>query len=610
MTKIKQTILFLRQPIVFMINLLIIALAYLLAFYLRFDFNPPHQYFEIISRTLPLVLLIKILVFRYFDLFSGMWRYVSMEDLWQILKANVIATVLFILCIVFFVGFTGYPRSVFVLDWGLCLGLIAGVRFLSRGLREHIKPLKYKDTVKVLIVGAGEAGVLVFKELKRNMNYDIVGFVDDDLSKRGMKLHGKKILGGKEDIESIVKKQGIQEIVLAMPSEKGEVIRDIVSYCHHPGVKLQIVPGMYKILKGDLQIKLREVQPEDLLGRETVEVDEQGIKNYIKGKVVLVTGGAGSIGSEIVKQVAGYSPEKLILIDYNENDIYFLQREVEVKFPDVSFVVLTADCTKYSVLKHTFSKYRPDIVFHAAAFKHVPLMEDNPSAAIKNNVVGSRNLIYASEHYGVERFVLISSDKAVNPTNVMGATKRMAEMILQAKARKSKTKFIAVRFGNVLGSKGSVVPLFKKQIEEDRKVTVTHPDTKRFFMSIKEAVQLVLQAGEIGKSGEIMVLDMGEQINIADFARNLIRLSGLTPDKDVIVAYIGLRPGEKMYEETLHDTEKDMATKHEKIFVTNPADFDIKHLNKQIKDLKRLARLMNNQKIREKLKSIVPSYTG
>ena len=442
------------------------------------------------------------------------------------------------------------------------------------------------------------------------MNYDIVGFVDDNPSKRGMKLHGRKILGGKEDIGSLVEKHEIKEIVLAMPSQKGEVIRDVVSYCQQPGVKLQIVPGMYKILKGELQIKLREVQPEDLLGRETVEVDEAGIEKYIKGKVVLVTGGAGSIGSEIVKQVAGYSPGKLILIDHNENDIYFLQREIEIKFPDVAFIVLTADCTKYSVLKHTFSKFRPEIVFHAAAFKHVPLMEDNPSAAIKNNVIGSRNLIYAAEHYGVERFVLISSDKAVNPTNVMGATKRMAEMVLQAKARKSKTKFIAVRFGNVLGSKGSVVPLFKKQIEEDRKITVTHPDAKRFFMSIMEAVQLVLQAGEIGNSGEIMVLDMGEQINIADFAKNLIRLSGFTPDKDVMIEYIGLRPGEKMYEETLHDTEKDMATKHEKIFVTNPADFDIKHLNKQIKILKKLARLMDNQKIREKIKSIVPSYTG
>lgn len=608
MTKIKQAILFLRRPIVFVTNVIIIAFSYILAFYIRFDFNPPIQYFGIVIKTIPFLILIKIIVFRYFALFSGMWRYVSMEDLWQILKANVISTVLFIMYIVFFIGFTGFPRSIFVLDWGICFGFIAGVRFITRGYREYFKPVKYKNEVKILIVGAGEAGVLVFTELRRNMNYDIVGFIDDDVSKRGMRLHGRKILGGKENIADIVKKYGIEEIILAMPSEKGAVIRDIVSHCQYRGVKLQIVPGMYKILKGELEIKFREVQPEDLLGRETVEVDEDGIRDYVKGKVVLVTGAAGSIGSEIVKQVARYSPAKLILIDHNENDIYFLQREVESSFPDVDIFVLTADCNEYGVLKHTFSRFRPQIVFHAAAFKHVPLMENNPSAAIRNNVIGSRNLIYASEHYGVEKFVLISSDKAVNPTNVMGATKRITEMVMQAKATKSKTRFMAVRFGNVLGSKGSVIPLFKKQIKTEKRVTVTHPDAMRYFMSIKEAVQLVLQASTIGHGGEIFILDMGEQINISDFARNLISLSGLKPGEDVAIDFIGLRPGEKLFEETLHDAEKDMATQHEKIFITQPAEFDIKQLNRQIKELEKLARLMDNEKIRKKIKSIVPSY--
>ncbi|MBU1852332.1 MAG: polysaccharide biosynthesis protein, partial [Candidatus Omnitrophica bacterium] len=318
---------------------------------------------------------------------------------------------------------------------------------------------------------------------------------------------------------------------------------------------------------------------------------------------------AGSIGSEITRQIARFSPKRLVLIDYNENDLYFLERELRSKNPGLLLSVFTADFKEVGVLKHVFPRFKPRIVFHAAAFKHVPLMEENPAAAVQNNIIGSRNIIYASEHYGVERFVLISSDKAVNPTNVMGASKRVTEMIMQAKARKSRTKFMAVRFGNVLGSKGSVVPLFKKQIEEERRVTVTHPEARRFFMSVKEAVQLVLQAGAIGCGGEIFILDMGEQIKITDFARNLISLSGLIPDKDVAIEYIGLRPGEKLYEETLHDTEKDMATKHEKIFITQPNDFDNRKLRKQIKEIERIAGLMNSEDIVAKLREIVPLYS-
>lgn len=606
---IKEIILRIRRYIATIIHLVIIASAYMTAFYVRFDFSFPAEYISVFTSSIVGLVVIKGIVFYYFGLFAGLWKYVSMEDLWQIIKANIIATIIFVLYVVFFVGLIGYPRSVFLLDWGLCVGMVAGIRFLSRGIREHFTPIRYHSKVKALIVGAGEAGALVFKELKKNMNFDIVGFIDDDRSKKGMQIHGKKIFGGKDKIKEVVGKYDVGEIILAMPSAKGEVIRDIISYCQFPDVKLQIVPGLYKILSGEVETKLRDVCPEDLLGRETVEVDKKAIKEYIHGKDVLITGGAGSIGSEIARQVIEFSPRKLILVDHNENDLYFLEREIRDQKIDVSLEAVSADIKEISVLKSVFSRHRPQVVFHAAAFKHVPLMERNPASAIKNNVICSRNLIFAADHYGVESFVLISSDKAVNPTNIMGATKRITEMIMQAKAKKSKTKFIAVRFGNVLGSKGSVIPLFKKQIEENRRVTVTHPDATRFFMSIKEAVQLVLQASTIGNGGEIFVLDMGEQIKIIDFAHNLITLSGLKPEGDVKIDFIGLRPGEKLYEEALHDKEQDSATRHEKIFIAKPGSFDIRKLMREIKELERLAQLMDNEKIVNKVKELVPSYS-
>jgi FlaA1/EpsC-like NDP-sugar epimerase len=461
-----------------------------------------------------------------------------------------------------------------------------------------------------LIIGAGETGFIVLKELKKNEEMNVAGFIDDDPRKKGMILYGKKVLGNKKDISDVVEKYRINQIVIAIPSASGKVIREMISLCQFPDVKIKIVPGLQEIFSGEMEIKLKDVQAEDLLGRETAVIDKNEIRSYIQGKVVLVTGAAGSIGSEITRQIAQFFPKRLVLVDYNENDLYFLERELASRNPELSLSVFTADFKDVGVLKYVFSRFKPQIVFHTAAFKHVPLMEENPSAAVKNNIIGSRNMIYASEHYGVERFVLISSDKAVNPTNVMGASKRVTEMIMQAKAKKSRTKFIAVRFGNVLGSKGSVVPLFKKQIEEERRVTVTHPDARRFFMSVKEAVQLVLQAGGIGRGGEIFILDMGELINISDFAKNLINLLGLRPDKDVAIEYIGLRPGEKLYEETLRDTEKDKATKNEKIFIAQPEDFDINKLNTQVKELEKLANLMDSEKIVEKLKEIVPSYTG
>jgi FlaA1/EpsC-like NDP-sugar epimerase len=480
----------------------------------------------------------------------------------------------------------------------------------GRLFREMSKPPVSKRSKKVLIVGAGEAGVMILREYRNNptINANVVGFIDDDSTKHHLHVHGIKILGDRMAITDVVQRYEIDEIVIAIPSAKGEDIRQIVSHCQIPNVRVKIVPGLHKIISGDLEVKPRDIKPDDLLGRETVKIDEKEIKVYIKNKRILVTGAGGSIGSELCRQIVRFSPEQIILYDHNENDVYFLTVEFKTRYPGIRLKTIIGDIKDVGLLKYVFSLYRPHVVFHSAAHKHVPLMEDNPAAAMKNNVIGTRNLIYASHHYKVERFILISTDKAVNPTSVMGASKRISEMILQAKAKTSQTKFMAVRFGNVIGSDGSVVPLFKKQIEEGGPVTVTHPEAKRYFMSVEEAAQLVLQAGAIGKGGEVFVLDMGEQIKIVDLARNLIALSGFEPDKDIPIKFTGLRPGEKLAEETLLEIENEKSTKYDKIFVAQPNNFNLARLRKDIKELERFADTMREDEIIAKIKEIIPEY--
>ena len=600
-----------RYPLIILLHIFLIAISYYLSFLLRFDFSIK-GYTSVILKTLPVLIIIKVLVFYYFGVFSSSLRYVSVFDLWQILKANFFATTIFVLFVVFLHGIIGFPRSIFILDWGICLGLTGGVRLVARIFRERVGFSKQKKTKRVLIIGAGEAGILVLRECRRNphINLNIIGFIDDSPAKRNLRIHGVKVLGTRKDIPFIVEKYQVEEIIIAIPSAKGEVIRDIISCCQIPEVKIKIVPSLHKIISGELEIKLREVRPEDLLGRETVKIDEKEVSSYIKGKCVLITGAGGSIGSELTRQVASFLPSQLILLDYNENDVYFLSVELRQRYPQVSFKEIIGDVKDISLLKHIFSKFRPQIVFHSAAFKHVPLMETNPSSAVKNNIISTRNLIYASEHYGVESFVFISTDKAVNPTSIMGATKRIAEMLLQAKAKRSRTKFMAVRFGNVLGSKGSVVPLFKKQIEEGGPVTVTHPEAERYFMSVKEAVELVLQASAMGKGGEVFILDMGQPIKILDLAKDLITLSGLRPYTDIPIEFIGLRPGEKLSEELFLNIEKDKATRHNKIYIAQPDEFNPSLLRRKIKELERFSNLMAEDKIIEKIKEILPQYNN
>lgn len=606
MTIAKDLLLKYRRPLIVLFHFCLVVLAYLLAFLLRFDLELPREYAAIFFKTLPLLIIIKIVTFYYFGIFKGLWRYVGMDDLWQIIKANSVAILVFAIGEISIYGLQGFPRSVFIVDFVICTSLTAGVRFLTRMFRERYRPDQSVTQKKILIVGAGEAGVLTLKEYRNNPNAgEVVGFIDDDPVKQDATIRGVKVLGGRKKLESVISKYGVEEVVLAIPSVKGEIVRDVISHCQLPNVKVKIVPGFRKILSGELEIKPREVKPEDLLGREVVATDEKEIGQYIKDKRVLITGAGGSIGSEICRQIIRFKPKEMILLDHNENDVYFLVIEFNTKYPKTKLNTVIGDIRDVGLLKQTFFRYKPEIVFHAAAHKHVPLMEENPTAAVKNNIIGSRNLIYAANHYGVERFVLISTDKAVNPINVMGMSKRIAEMILQSKSKSSKTKFIAVRFGNVIGSAGSAIPLFKKQIEEGGPITVTHPEAERYFMSISEAALLVLQAGAIGKGGELFILDMGEQIKMVDIVKNLITLSGLTLNKDIEIKFIGLRPGEKLSEELLLDREKDMVTKHKKIYISQSGEFDSAKLRVDIKELERLANIMNDDKIIAKMKGMV-----
>jgi FlaA1/EpsC-like NDP-sugar epimerase len=604
---LKELILKSRRLIIVSTHLILVVCAYILAFYLRLDFNIGHSVWLLILKTLPIFIFIKMVILGYFGLYSGLWRYASIDDIWRIAKAHVLAMLCLIPAIAFFYTFDGFPRSIFVLDCILSFCLVVGIRFVTRLLREKYRPIIGSKRKRAIIVGAGEAGVMVLREARINpkANIEVVGFIDDDRRKKNLRIQGVGILGACSEIPSIVEKYGIDEVIIAIPSAKGEVIRMIVSYCQIPSVKIRIVPGLQKLLNGDLEVKPREIKPEDLLGRETVNINEEEIKGYLSNKVVLVTGAGGSIGSALCRQIVHFSPKEILLFDHNENNVYYLGIEFLTKYPKIKFRTIIGDIRDIGLLKNVFSLHKPQVIFHAAAHKHVPLMEENPVAAVKNNIIGSRNLIYASHHYKTERFILISTDKAVNPTSVMGITKRITEMVLQSKAKISKVKFMAVRFGNVLGSDGSVVPLFKKQIEEGGPVTLTHPEVKRYFMSINEASQLVLQAGAMGKAGEIFILDMGEQIKVLDLAKELVALYGLKLGEDIKIKFIGLRPGEKLFEETLLNSERDKATKADKIYIAQSDYFDPRVLRRKIKDLEKTAKVMDGAATVKKMREII-----
>lgn len=565
-----------------LIDAVLVNIALYLALIIRFDgyVEIPAQFMESFYSLAPVFTVIAISCFYALGLYKRLWQYASIGELVVIISAVSIAAAVKVSVTYFIMegGRLPLPRGVIVLDWMLNVLLIGGSRLGWRLFRDYGLNLNQpKGGKPILIVGAGDAGVLVAKELKNHFNgqINLVGFVDDDPAKQDLKILGVPVLGTRHDIPDLVKRYNIQEIILAIPSAEGKVKREIVDICYETEAEVKTLPGMYDLIEGNVTVnQIRDVQVEDLLGREPVKVDLESISQYLHGQVVLVTGAGGSIGSELCRQILKFSPKKLLLLDICENNVYDIELELKKNSPHAELYPLVKDIRDREAIEQVFKLYRPDVVFHAAAHKHVPLMEANPEEAIKNNVMGTYNVARAADLFGAKKFVLISTDKAVNPTSVMGASKRVAEMVIQHLDKTSATNFVAVRFGNVLGSRGSVVPLFKKQIAEGGPVTVTHEDMVRYFMTIPEAVQLVIQAGAMAKGGEIFILDMGEPVKIMDLAKSLIKLSGFEPGEDIEIVITGIRPGEKLYEELLTDEEGVNATTHKRIFVAKPGKLD------------------------------------
>ena len=601
-----------RMIVLMAVDIGMVCLASFLGLFIRFDMNIgriPAEYARAVFTYLPFYVAATILVFFLLRMYATMWSVAGIREAGHIVGACGLASLIQMAGMLMLE--MKVPRSYFVLSF-MALSAEEGLVRLSYRILTtiHLPGKQLKDGRRVLIAGAGTSGAVILKEMQTSPYAEgyVVCFVDDDKNKVGKILNGVPIAGKREDIPGLVEKYKVDEIYIAMPSAPAKDRKEIIEICRETGCRVKILPGIYQLLNGEVSVgKLREVEIEDLLGREAVRVTMDEILDYVRGKVVLVTGGGGSIGSELCRQIAGHQPKQLIVFDVYENNAYDLQQELKEKFPGLNLVVLIGSVRNTHRVESVFEKYRPEIVYHAAAHKHVPLMEDSPNEAIKNNVFGTYKTAKAADKYGTKRFVLISTDKAVNPTNIMGASKRMCEMVVQMMNAKSKTDFVAVRFGNVLGSNGSVIPLFKKQIEQGGPVTVTHPEIIRYFMTIPEAVSLVLQAGAYAKGGEIFVLDMGEPVKILDLAKNLIRLSGYEPDEDIPITFTGLRPGEKLYEELLMDEEGLQDTPNKLIHIGKPIAFDMEEFCVQLDRLYEVANL-DSEAIRGEVKNIVPTY--
>jgi FlaA1/EpsC-like NDP-sugar epimerase len=567
--------------------LIICALA--IGLYLRFDGNVPGIWMDRLEALLLPVIIINIVLFYLFGFYRRVWRYAGVDDLLIIavaVTAGGAGAYLYSM-----VSGVYLPRSVYIITWFLLLLLVGGFRLSVRLLSTYLnKPAGGGKKKKVLIVGAGEAGVLVARELKRHgdaLQMKLVGYLDDDPGKQKQIIQGLPILGRVSTLPEVVAQRGVAEVVIAMPSAPYSTLQEIIGLCADLQIKIKTVPGIYEILKGQVSINsLKEVEIEDLLRRPPVTVDLEAIADYLENVVVMVTGAGGSIGGELCRQIARSKPGKLVLVDHDENGIFYIHGELSRQFKDLELIPLVIDIKERDTLKKVFEKFSPKVIFHAAAHKHVPLMEINAEEAVNNNIEGSKNLIDMASEYGVKRFVFVSTDKAVNPSSVMGATKRVVEIYLQDKARNCNScVYCAVRFGNVLGSQGSVVEIFRRQTAGGGPVTVTDPEMKRYFMTIPEAVQLVIQAGALGQGGEIFVLDMGEPVKIVDLARDMIILSGLRPERDIKIEFTGLRPGEKLYEELFSDRENFAVTRHERIFVAPDTAFDEVEIGQELEVL-------------------------
>ncbi len=617
---------------VILIDLFLMFVSLYMAYLIRFDFEIPKEFWDGFKRVVVITVVIKFFVFKYFDLYRGMWRYTSFSDLFNIIKASVISTVLIVSIVVFSNRFQGYSRSIFIID--LCFTILSiswfrlAVRFYferkgsekSPGNKMGFLPAIFKTRKtkfrKLIIIGAGDCGEKIYREIRDNsrIGYKVVGFLDDNPVKHGRKIHGIPVLGSIGEIQLIANSVKADEVLIAIPSATAVQMRKIVDYCKESGIGFKTIPGFGELINGNVTVNaIREVAFQDLLRREIVHLDEQGIGLYIEGKTILVTGAGGSIGSELCRQICRFKPGRILLFERAESPLYEIEIELKRDFREISIIPVLSDIQDRSAVDMIFNAYQPQIVFHAAAYKHVPMLELHPWKAVENNICGTINLIEAAEKFDAERFVFVSTDKAVRPANVMGSSKRIAEMVVQNIGRRKalKTRFMIVRFGNVVGSVGSVVPLFKKQIAMGGPVTVTHPDVTRYFMLIPEACQLILQAGALGEGNsgvEIYILDMGTPIRISDMARDLIRFSGFIPDEEIKIEYIGLRAGEKLFEELITDGEGIVPTIHDKIMVLKNRKPSQVNLSENIDELIIFAKEQDNEKIKNKLQEIVPEY--
>lgn len=617
-------------PIVLLIDALFFAGAWYGAFLLRFNFQIPDVSQGLIIRSIAFVVPVNVIAFYLFDLYQGMWRYTSIKDLTNIIIATTLSSIIITLAIYFSHGFMNFARSALVIDWFLVIFLTAGYRVGMRlyfGLlkgdemaRNPIKTFLFRNgkrqegAKRLLIVGAGDCGEMIYREIRDNaaLKYRVVGFLDNDVSKHNRQIHGIPILGSPDNIEFIAAEMKADEVLIAIPSATSEQMREIVLKCKESGIDHKTVPGMGELINGRVTVQaIREVRYQDLIGREVVELEEERIGEYLENVRVLVTGAGGSIGSELCRQICRFKPETLILFERAESPLYDIEIELQRLFPYIKIIPVLGDIRDRRQLFKAFEANRPQVIFHAAAYKHVPLIESHPWKGIRNNIIGTRNLVDITNEFEVDRFVFVSTDKAVRPTNVMGTTKRIAELVVQGQnsCKISKTRFMTVRFGNVVGSIGSVIPLFKKQIAIGGPLTVTHPEMTRYFMTIPEAAQLILQAGSMGDGSEIFILDMGTPIKIVDMARDLIKFSGFEPDQDIAIEFIGLRPGEKLYEELITEGEGIVPTSHEKIMVLKGQACDQDELNNRIDELRELAYDQDGEGIRKLLKEIVPEYT-
>lgn len=611
--KVKDWLLKYRLFFVAALFMLVVSFSYFLSFSLRFEFNILPSEWRIFIYTLPLLVIIRLSFAYRYGLFRGWWYYAGISDLIDIFKYNTLSSLSFILGLFLFQEIQGFPRSVLVIDWLGNIVFIGGIRFVLRVLLESVNHFKQKNTQDkkhVLIVGAGDAGVMILREMRNNprLNYLPLGFIDDDERKRGARIHGMSILGNQRDIPKIVGEDKVDEIVIAIPSATASQLKTIVDNCNKTGLKVKTTPPVSNLINGTIHLyELREISIEDISGRKPVQLDHSGLKDEIQHQNVLITGAGGSIGSELVWQIAHYKPQKLILYERGESELYDIELRVKQILPETVVIPVIGNILDSYRLDDIMKRHKPGLIYHAAAYKHVPMMETNPLEAIENNVLGTKNVAMAAIRHGVRKFIFISTDKAVRPTSIMGATKRTAELMLQALGN-SPTRFIAVRFGNVLDSRGSVVPLFKKQIAQGGPVTVTHPYVIRYFMTIPEACQLICQAGIMGEGGEIFLLDMGEPVKILNLAENLIKLSGLEPYKDIEIVFTGLRPGEKLYEELFNAWEELLPTPHNKIMRLNGGYLEPQLIVSAINKIEELVGAHDEGGAIATLKEVVPSY--